>query len=66
MEYLFHFSGIQYRLYASVETKTQPAPIHQMDEMRQLSAGELSAVCSNLARGCEKQYKERELSLIHI
>lgn len=31
--------------------------------MKQLSAGELSAVCSNLARGCEKQYKEREAVL---
>lgn len=31
--------------------------------MRQLSAGELSAVCSNLARGCEKQYKEQEAAL---
>ena len=31
--------------------------------MKQLSAGELSAVCSNLARGCEKQYKDREALL---
>lgn len=28
-----------------------------------LSAAELSAVCSNLARGCEKQYKEEERAL---
>lgn len=38
----------------------QPAPIHHTGEMEQLSAGALSAVCSNLARGCEKQYKEQE------
>ena len=31
--------------------------------MRLLSAGELAAVCSNLARGCEKQYQEREATL---
>ena len=31
--------------------------------MRQLGPGELSAVCSNLARGCEKQYKEEEAAL---
>ena len=31
--------------------------------MKQLSAGELSALCSNLARGCEKQYKEQEALL---
>ena len=39
------------------------APIHTSGEMRELSAGELSAVCSNLARGCEKQYQEREAAL---
>lgn len=33
------------------------------DDMRQLSAGELSALCSNLARGCEKQYKDEEAAL---
>lgn len=45
------------------EPKTKPAPLHQAGEMRQLSAGELSAVCSNLARGCEKQYQEQEAAL---
>lgn len=45
------------------EGKSQPAPIHHIGEMQQLSAGELSAVCSNLARGCEKQYQEREAAL---
>ena len=43
--------------------KAKPATIHQAGEMRQLSAGELSAVCSNLARGCEKQYQEQEAAL---
>ncbi len=38
-------------------------PLKQTEEMRELSAGELSAVCSNLARGCEKQYLEREAAL---
>lgn len=33
------------------------------DDMRKLSVGELSAVCSNLARGCEKQYKQEESAL---
>ncbi len=45
------------------ESSVQPAPIHQVDEMRKLSVGELSAVCSNLARGCEKQYQEKEAAL---
>lgn len=38
-----------------------PAPVHT--EMKELSAGELAAVCSNLARGCEKQYQEKEAAL---
>ena len=33
------------------------------EHMKQLTAGELSALCSNLARGCEKQYKEEEAAL---
>ena len=33
------------------------------DDLRRLSAGELSALCSNLARGCEKQYKDEEAAL---
>ena len=32
-------------------------------DMVKLSAGELSALCSNLARGCEKQYQEPEAAL---
>lgn len=36
---------------------------HSTDDLHQLSAGELSALCSNLARGCEKQYKEEEAGL---
>lgn len=33
------------------------------DDMQRLSAGELAALCSNLARGCEKQYKAEEAAL---
>ena len=43
--------------------KAAPAPIHSTGELHKLSAGELSAVCSNLARGCEKQYLDREAGL---
>lgn len=31
--------------------------------LEKLSVGQLAAVCSNLARGCEKQYKEKESEL---
>lgn len=33
------------------------------DELRELSFGELSAICSNLAKGCEKQYLSEEMEL---
>lgn len=32
-------------------------------DLEKLSAGQLAALCSNLARGCEKQYKEEEADL---
>lgn len=51
----------------SKKEKTAPkavaAPIVFDGDMKQLSAGELSVLCSNLARGCEKQYKEEESKL---
>ena len=33
------------------------------DSLKQLSPGQLAALCTNLARGCEKQYKEEESKL---
>lgn len=36
---------------------------HAEEDLHKLSAGELSALCSNLARGCEKQYKNEEAGL---
>lgn len=44
--------------------KTPAAPIQIDEDMKKLSAGELAALCSNLARGCEKQYKDREAALL--
>lgn len=38
-----------------------PALAH--GDMQKLSPGALSILCSNLARGCEKQYKEEEAAL---
>ena len=35
------------------------------EDLKKLSAGEFAALCSNLARGCEKQYKEEEAALFH-
>ena len=41
----------------------QPAPALEEDDLQLLPAGALSALCSNLARGCEKQYKDEEAAL---
>lgn len=37
--------------------------VSEETDLKQLSVAELSAVCSNLARGCEKQYKMEESAL---
>ncbi|MCR4903149.1 MAG: rubredoxin [Butyrivibrio sp.] len=46
--------------------KAEAAPVSVNTEeadLKKLSAGQLAAVCSNLARGCEKQYKVKESEL---
>ncbi len=50
------------------EKTEEKAPVKQNafteeTELKELSAGQLSALCSNLARGCEKQYKPEEAKL---
>lgn len=35
----------------------------EQESIRELSFGELSALCSNLSKGCEKQYRTEEASL---
>ena len=48
------------------EETAQPKAIEQLPEaetdtdLKKLSAGQLSAIFSNLARGCEKQYKPEQ------
>ena len=46
---------------APASTVAPPALAHS--DMQKLSPGALSILCSNLARGCEKQYKEEEAAL---
>lgn len=55
---------------ASAPTKAAPpstaqidAPVTEDSDLKKLSPGQLSALCSNLARGCEKQYKPEEAGL---
>ena len=47
---------------ASSEKKPQTT-MDMPSDMQELSPLELSALCSNLARGCEKQYKAEEATL---
>ena len=45
------------------DTSAPAAAAGRDDDMREMSALELSALCSSLARGCEKQYKAAEAAL---
>ncbi len=47
---------------ASVEKGPVPV-IEAVTDMKELSPLEISAICTNLARGCEKQYKPEEAAL---
>ena len=49
---------------ANGEEKKVVTAIEPMEaDLEKLSAGQLAALCSNLARGCEKQYKQEEADL---
>ncbi|NLE23937.1 MAG: rubredoxin [Clostridiaceae bacterium] len=44
----------------------KPLPvIENFDDMKELSPLEVSVICTNLARGCEKQYKAEEAALFN-
>lgn len=45
------------------QAAAEPVQQEEEDDLRELSIGELSALCSNLARGCEKQYLSEEAGL---
>lgn len=47
------------------EVKTTHSIIEEATDMRELTPLELSALCTNLARGCEKQYKPDEEALFN-
>ncbi len=42
---------------------SKPVEVHIDEDMTKLSIGQMAALCSNLARGCEKQYKAEEMKL---
>ncbi len=47
---------------SAAQKPKQIAPVEHA-ELKELSVGQLSALCSNLSRGCEKQYKAEEAAL---
>lgn len=50
---------------AAEQTKPQATPVDSHDDLQELTPLELSALCTNLARGCEKQYKNQEAALFN-
>ena len=60
--------GASKQEFREQEEKTTAAPVQQAEleaeDLKELSPALLSAVLSNLARGCEKQYLARESALL--
>ena len=48
---------------AEIKKESKVEVIEEDDDLRELSNYEISLICSNLARGCEKQYLEEEKDL---
>lgn len=52
---------------SAAPSEKKPKPVIEVStEMQELSPLEISALCSNLARGCEKQYKLEEAALFKV
>ena len=47
----------------SKNKKSETKFVEKSEDLQKLSVAELSALCSNLARGCEKQYKFEEMEM---
>ena len=61
---LFGAAKSDFKPEANGNEKKVVTAIEPMEaDLEKLSAGQLAALCSNLARGCEKQYKQEEADL---
>ncbi len=60
---LCHAPKSEFAPEKSEEPEPVQAAVTEEADLKKLSAGQLSALCSNLARGCEKQYKPEEAGL---
>lgn len=45
------------------QKKEESMKVLPKHELKELTYGEVSAICSNLAKGCEKQYKNEEMKM---
>jgi len=50
-------------LESQPQKKTDNDKVLPKHELKELTYGEISALCSNLAKGCEKQYKNEEMKM---
>ena len=56
----------EFKLQTDIKTSDiTPSSVEETEPVRELSFGELSALCSNLSKGCEKQYRLEEASLFN-
>lgn len=63
-EWVCVLCGAPKALFNAQEKEKEKIEVKAIDEdLTELSIGQLAALCSNLARGCRKQYKEEEALL---
>ena len=63
-EWVCVLCGAPKALFNAKEEEKEKIEVKAIDEdLTELSIGQLAALCSNLARGCRKQYKEEEALL---
>lgn len=56
-------SKTDFKLEESKKERISPKIEVDASDIKKVSTGQLAAICSNLARGCEKQYKAEESAL---
>lgn len=53
----------EFKLQGAFAANVTPPKAQSVEDMKELTPFEMSALCSNLAKGCEKQYKPAEAAL---
>ncbi len=55
----------EFNSLSAPKAEKNPIKIIEADDNKELTALEVSALCTNLARGCEKQYKHEEAEIFN-